>query len=147
MDRSLQQQVRQRAEGICEYCRVPEEFDPLPFHIDHIIARKHGGPSEADNLALTCFACNNHKQSDIAGIDPEGETNAIVRLFHPRKDAWNDHFAWNGAELRGRTPIGRVTIYVLGMNLPHRVTFRQFLIDESVLPHRRRKEPGIGGHD
>ncbi len=130
----LPQQVRQRAEGLCEYCRVPEEFDPLPYHLDHIIARKHGGPTELENLALACFACNNHKQADLSGIDPAGETNTIVRLFHPRKDHWSEHFMWRGAEIVGQTPIGRVTVYVLGINLPHRVAFRQLLIDEGVLP-------------
>lgn len=134
MDRSLQQQVWERARATCEYCRVPQAFDPLPFHVDHITARKHHGSIELDNLALACFACNNQKQSDIAGVDPEGQGHTIVRLFHPSIDNWNEHFEWSGATVAGRTPIGRVTIYVLGMNLPHRVGFRQFLIDEGVFP-------------
>lgn len=112
-----------------------QNYDPLPFHNEHIIARKHNGPTTTDNLALACFACNNHKGSDISGIDPEANDEQIVRLFHPRKDVWNDHFDWNGPELRGLTPIGRVTIYVLGINLPHRIDFRQFLIDEGAFPN------------
>ncbi|MCA9078027.1 MAG: HNH endonuclease [Planctomycetaceae bacterium] len=135
MDRSLQQHIRDRAEGVCEYCRVPDEFDPLPYHMDHIIARKHHGPTEPDNLAWACFACNNQKQSDISGIDQEGDPNTPVRLFHPRRDDWQTHYRWNGAILVGLAAIGRVTVDVLSINLPHRVGFREFLIEEGVFPN------------
>lgn len=131
---SLRVQVRQRAEFCCEYCQMLEEFDALVFQWDHIIAQKHSGTTDLMNLAWSCFACNNHKQSDIAGIDPENRTGEIVRLFHPRSDVWQDHFAWTGPVLVAKTPIGRVTLYVLGINLPHRLAFRQLLIDEGVFP-------------
>ena len=124
----------QRAGGRCEYCQVAQEYDRLPFEIDHIIARKHGGPTRAGNLCLACFADNNHKGPNIAGIDPV--TRKIVPLFHPRRHKWSRHFRWQGAVLVGRTPIGRTTIAVLEMNLPHRVAFRQTLIDEGVFPPR-----------
>jgi hypothetical protein len=69
---------------------MPQDFDELPFQIDHIIARKHGGPTSEDNLALACFYCNTNKGPNVAGIDPEiGE---LVRLFNPRKDNWAHHF-------------------------------------------------------
>jgi hypothetical protein len=42
------------------------------------------------------------------------------------------HFRWDGSVLAGRTDIGRTTIEVLEINLPHRVAFRQTLIDEGV---------------
>jgi len=134
MNASLRDQVRQRARQRCEYCRVPEDFDTLVFHWDHIIAQKHRGLTVLLNLAWSCFGCNNQKQSDIAGIDPQGKADEIVRLFHPRNDDWNEHFAWAGPELKAKSPIGRVTLYVLGINLPHRVAFRQLLIDEGVFP-------------
>ena len=134
MERSLREQVRQRAHGRCEYCQMAEEFDPSPFHTDHIIAQKHRGPTVPNNLAWSCYACNNQKQCDIAGLDPQGSSDEVVRLFHPRKDHWHEHFEWLGPALKGRTAIGRVTVYVLGINLPHRVAFRQFLIREVVFP-------------
>ena len=56
MDASLERLVRQRAEGVCEYCRIPEEWDALPFYIDHIIAGQHRGKDIASNLALACYA-------------------------------------------------------------------------------------------
>jgi len=134
MTATLREQVRQRAHQRCEYCQMPEELDSLTFHWDHIIAQKHRGLTVLENLAWSCYGCNNQKQSDIAGIDPEGKTDDIVRLFHPRKDGWDEHFEWNGPELRSKTPIGRVTVYVLGINLPHRVALRRLLVAEGVFP-------------
>jgi HNH endonuclease len=59
---------------------MPQEFDPLPFQIDHIIARKHRGGTRLENLALAYFAYNNHKGPNIAGIDPD--THIVTPLFH-----------------------------------------------------------------
>jgi hypothetical protein len=47
MERSLQELVWQRAGNCCEYCRVPQSHDRLPFEIDHIIAENHGGTTLA----------------------------------------------------------------------------------------------------
>jgi hypothetical protein len=91
--------VWQRAGDICEYCHMPQQFDPLVFQIDHIIAQQHNGPTLAENLALSCFADNHHKGPNIAGIDPD--SGRMERLFHPRTDAWSDHFEWRGAILFG----------------------------------------------
>ena len=132
MEQSLLQQVWQRANSTCEYCRMPQQYDLLTFQVDHIIARKHHGTDELGNLALACYACNNHKGPNIAGLD--SEMGAVVRLFHPRQDLWRDHFRWQDTVLAGRTSIGRVTIDVLAINLPHRLRLRQMLILEGVFP-------------
>jgi 5-methylcytosine-specific restriction endonuclease McrA len=132
MERELEELVWQRAAGCCEYCRVPQEFDRLPFEIDHIIAIKHRGPTRASNLCLACFACNHHKGPNVAGVDPD--TNKIVPLFNPRRHKWERHFRWEGPEVIGITPAGRATVSVLEMNLPLRVAFRQGLIEEGVFP-------------
>ena len=107
MNQDLVRQVRQRAQGRCEYCRLSVSVYPLPFHVDHIVARQHGGVTAIDNLALACLHCNRHKGPNIAGRDPA--TGELVRLFHPRQDKWSEHFEWNAAELAGRTAIGRIT--------------------------------------
>jgi hypothetical protein len=133
MEQSLRAQVRQRAGGICEYCQMPEDCDELDFQVDHIIARKHHGDDDLDNLAWACFACNNHKSSDIAGRDVV--TGDIVRLFNPRQDFWDEHFRWDGPELVGVTPIGRVTVDVLSINLWYRRVLRESLIAEGVFPN------------
>jgi hypothetical protein len=132
MERALEQLVWARAGGRCEYCRVAQEHDRLPFEIDHVIAKKHGGPTRAGNLCLACFADNNHKGPNIAGLDPK--TRRLTPLFNPRRHKWGRHFRWDGPVLVGRTPIGRTTVAVLEMNLDYRVAFRQGLIDESVFP-------------
>lgn len=132
--RALESQVRARALNRCEYCHVPEELDPLPFQIDHIVARVHRGRSTADNLALACFACNHHKGTNLSGIDPV--TKGIVRLHHPRQSAWSRHFRWWGARILGRSACGRATVEVLKLNLPYRIALRAALMVEGVL---RRK--------
>src|SRR4051794_9946237 len=101
MDQRLRELVRERARGRCEYCRFPETFGVRPFHCDHIIAEQHRGKSVIQNLAWACNHCNLHKGPNLSGIDPV--TEETVRLFHPRHDSWNEHFAWEGAHLVGRT--------------------------------------------
>lgn len=128
MNSKLENLVWRRAQRICEYCRMPAEYDELPFQIDHVLARKHGGQTVARNLALACFSCNSHKGPNIAGRD--SKTGRIVRLFNPRRDSWAEHFHWEGAWLAGLTAIGRATIAVLEINLSHRATLRQALIEE-----------------
>lgn len=54
----------------------------------------------------------------------------MVRLFHPRRDDWDDHFAWDGAILVGRTPIGCATVALLAVNYPDYVLLRESLAEE-----------------
>lgn len=123
---ALRREVYHRANGQCEYCYIPENYVLLGHQIDHIIARKHGGQTEADNLALSCVLCNQHKGSDLASIDPE--TSQLVRLYHPRQDRWEEHFRLNGSQLEPLTPIGRVTVRLLQLNRADRIKERQLLI-------------------
>ena len=132
MDAALTRQVWQRAHRCCEYCQTPQDYDDATCEIDHIIARKHGGLTVASNLALSCYWCNSFKGSDLAGLDPR--TRKLTPLFHPRRHKWSRHFRWDGPFLRGRTPIGRVTIAVLQINDPFRVELREGLIEEGVFP-------------
>lgn len=134
MRADLQRQVRQRAGGRCEYCRLPESPANYRFPIDHVVARQHRGPTESDNLALSCPHCNLHKGPNLTGIDPD--TGAVVPLFNPRRDRWVEHFAWRAAGLIGLTPIGRTTIEVLAMNDVPSLRWRQALIDEGFFPPR-----------
>lgn len=128
MNAALVRLVRSRAGERCEYCHLPANLYPLPFHIDHVIPRQHGGITESDNLALACLHCNRHKGPNLSGIDPaNGE---IVQLFHPRRDMWSAHFEWQGTELVGRTPVGRCTIEVLAINAPDFRAVREWLLKE-----------------
>jgi hypothetical protein len=132
MDPTLEQLVRDRAAGLCEYCQMPEPYDRPAFEIEHVIARQHGGRTVSGNLALACFTCNKRKGPNLSGIDPV--TRRITRLFHPRRHRWEWHFRWDGPTLVGQTPIGRATIAVLGVNQPLRVRLREELIEEGVFP-------------
>ena len=85
-----------------------------------------------ENLAYCCLHCNAFKGPNIAGVDQE--TQEVVRLFHPRKDRWEEHFAWEGSTLLGRTSIGRATIAVLAVNARYHLEVRQALITEGVFP-------------
>ncbi len=113
--------VWRRADNRCEYCRLPQMAFRRRFHIEHIVARQHGGSTSLDNLAFACWSCNLKKGPNLSGIDPE--TGHIAEIFHPRKDAWPEHFSVHigtliplGVEIRGLTPVGRATVRVLGLN-------------------------------
>jgi hypothetical protein len=127
---TLPQIVRERAAGRCDYCRLPRRATSIPFEIDHIIARKHGGRTVASNLADACVYCNSFNGSDIAGIDPL--TGRLTRLFHPRRHKWTHHFRYNGPVLIGRTAIGRTTIRVLQINCEEALTLRESVMDEGL---------------
>jgi hypothetical protein len=132
MQKGLDEEVRKRGRGLCEYCRLPETASPLKHVIDHVVARQHGGTASLKNLALCCGRCNQHKGPNISGVDPD--TGRVTRLFHPRRDNWERHFQWEGAVLTGITPVGRTTVLVLAVNQPFRVAGRQALIDAGAFP-------------
>src|SRR5581483_5611615 len=103
MEAALVRQVWQRARHRREDCQIRQDQDDAPFEIDHIIARKHGGLSTAQNLALSCFHCNSFKGSDIASRDQP--TGMLTPLFNPRRHRWGRHFRWKDGYLRALTPI------------------------------------------
>ena len=126
-DEALRTLVRQRADNRCEYCHIQQDQVPfVPFHVDHIIPRKHGGGTHPSNLALSCMHCNLHKSSDLSGIDLEG--GAITPLFHPRRDRWAEHFVFQGALIVGLTPMGRATVRTLNMNGANRLEVREEIL-------------------
>src|SRR2546425_9950844 len=47
---------------------------------------------------------------DAKGGGEEVSGCLFVRLFHPSRDHWADHFGWQDAVLAGRTATGRATI-------------------------------------
>jgi len=126
MDSATRERVRQQAENRCEYCRLPQHASALRFHLEHIIARQHGGSDNADNLALACPECNYRKGTNLSGIDPD--TGKVLPLFHPRHEQWADHFARDGARIVGKTPTGRTTVWLLEMNTGDRLRWREMLV-------------------
>lgn len=120
--------VRARAGDRCEYCLIRQEHAEYAHHIEHIVARQHGGDDGLGNLALACARCNACKGPNLTGID--GETGEVVPLFHPRRDVWREHFAFEGARIDGLTPVGRATVRVLAMNETRRLEIRALLLAE-----------------
>ena len=123
MDEATRALVRDRAGNRCEYCQLHQDDSPLAtLHIEHIVAKKHGGSDVSSNLALACIDCNLHKGANLTGIDPE--TDDVTELLHPRHHRWDDHFAWSGQQIVGTTAIGRTTIRVLDMNSDEQLDLR-----------------------
>ena len=124
MDAATRTLVRQRAGNRCEYCALRQVDSPLAaLHIEHIIPKKHAGTDDLDNLALACVDCNLHKGSNVAGYDPlAGE---LTELFHPRRQVWSDHFAWDGILIVGKTAVGRTTVVVLQLNAEEQLQLRR----------------------
>jgi HNH endonuclease len=127
MDAATRRLVRERAQDRCEYFHLLQRNSELLHHIEHVIARQHGGSDDPGNLALACHRCNFHKGPNLSGSDPA--SGAIHTLFHPRRDRWPEHFAFQGASIEGLTPAGRATIDVLALNDPRRVELRQQLLE------------------
>ena len=119
----VQRQVEARAEQRCEYCRMHQSLQGASFHVEHIIPRSLGGKDDLDNLAWACPRCNLTKSDRLTATDPE--TKAEVPLFHPRRDRWEEHFAWQEYTLVGLTAVGRGLIAAFGLNHERRCRIRQ----------------------
>lgn len=129
MNRSLRTFVRERARRWCEYCHLPDEAAAAAtFHVEHVVAKQHGGADTVDNRCWSCHRCNLHKGPNLSGRDPL--TGNIVRLYNPRRQLWHRHFEWHRGILVGRTQIGRATVAVLDVNDPQRVELRRVLLNE-----------------
>lgn len=123
MDAATRELVRKRAGERCEYCGLHQKHSELIHHVEHIVARQHGGSEDPDNLALACHRCNLHKGPNLTGIDPS--TEQIVPLFHPRHDRWSEHFLFEGVHIVGTSAVGRATVQVLAMNDARRQEVRR----------------------
>jgi len=116
ISQAVRQQVRERAQHLCEYCHSPEAASAARFEIDHIQPRSKGGSDSLDNLALACQRCNSNRYNFTQGTDPESQS--ITDLFHPRLQNWAEHFIWEKGALtiRGQTKTGRATCDRLDLN-------------------------------
>jgi hypothetical protein len=131
--------VRERARDVCEYSRLDQKSQEATFHIDHIEPRATGGLTALDNLALACVSCSLRKGYRNKYRDPR--TARRVRLFHPRRDKWDDHFIFTLRwQIRGRTAIGRATIAALEMNRTAIVAIRAELAAMGRFPSSQAQE-------
>lgn len=130
---SLRRLVAERAGYRCEYCRIPESNSFYSFQVDHVISIKHGGKTEADNLAFACSICNRNKGSDLGTI--LGRSEDIIRFVNPRKDGWREPFEVTGEGLlNSKTQIGEATIKIFGLNHPDSIIERRLLLSIGLYP-------------
>ncbi len=128
----LRRQVAERAYHVCEYCLIHEDDTFWGCQVDHIISRKHGGPTEPANLAWACACCNNNKGSDLGTL--VGDPPQLVRLFHPRTDRWGQCFQLNGIRIEASDPVGEATVKLLQFNHDTRLGERETLAEAARYP-------------
>jgi hypothetical protein len=134
----LRRVVTERARQCCEYCRSQAQFSSDSFTIDHITPRSLGGQTTAENLALSCNGCNQHKSTRTSALDPT--TGLPVSLFHPREQRWDEHFTWNEdfTLILGLTQVGRAMVEALHLNRPGLINLRRVLYTIGAHPPRSR---------
>jgi hypothetical protein len=92
----IQNKVRERAKGLCEYCHGVELWQYVRFTVDHVIPRARGGSDEVRLFNPRCDRWADHF-------------------------AW----AEDGVMVVGLTEIGRATIARLDMNRERVLLIRQ----------------------
>jgi hypothetical protein len=130
----LRAQIESRAGYRCEYCRAPQAICGYRFHLDHIRPIARGGSNSPSNRCLACASCNLAKGDRTTATD--SLTGREVRLFNPRRHAWNEHFQWSSDQMHvlGMTPVGRATIVALHFNGELRLRARLFWFEAGWLP-------------
>src|SRR5258708_35822763 len=130
----LHRLVTTRAGNCCEYCRLSQEDSSFTFHIEHVIAEKHGGATAESNLCLSCPECNTFKGSDIASFDHFSGTAVLTLLFNPRTQRWDNHFRLTRNIIESLTPEGRVTVSILRLNRPEALAERDIFMNLGTYP-------------
>jgi 5-methylcytosine-specific restriction endonuclease McrA len=131
---TLYQLVALDARLACGYCRAPQIALPYRLEIEHLLPTSRGGADERHNLWLSCHKCNKLRSNRVTALDPL--TQAEARVFDPRRDEWNEHFAHHhdGRSIVGRTAIGRATVAALRLNDMYHVQARSVWIVAGVYP-------------
>ena len=105
-----------------------EELSGERLCIEHIHPESRGGLTTEQNVWLACRRCNEYKGTQTYARDPL--TGKRARLFNPRTQLWQEHFAWDttGTEILGLTPSGRATIVALRLNNPEIIVARRLWV-------------------
>lgn len=88
----LRREVAAQACYRCGYCLSTESILGIPMDVEHIVPESAGGATVEQNLWLACSLCNSYKGSRTSFKDPISGRD--VPLFDPRRQSWNQHFAW-----------------------------------------------------
>ncbi|MEL6778931.1 MAG: HNH endonuclease [Cyanobacteria bacterium J06597_16] len=113
---SLRQKIIAAANYRCEYCRTSSQLTGIPLVMDHILPKSLGGSDKPENLAASCYRCNEFKGAKTHAKDPA--TSQFITLFNPRYQTWHSEFVWGngGTHIIGKTAIGRTTVIALRLN-------------------------------
>ncbi|MGB8700781.1 MAG: HNH endonuclease signature motif containing protein [Thermosynechococcaceae cyanobacterium] len=124
----LRQQIIAAADYRCEYCKSSARLTGTPLVMEHILPRSLGGVDDLENLAASCYRCNEFKGAKTHSIDPD--TDRLIELFNPRMQSWTEHFMWDnsGTCIAGLTNIGRATVIALRLNNENIVEARTFWV-------------------
>jgi HNH endonuclease len=112
----LRQQIIVAADYRCEYCKTSSRLTGTLLVMEHVLPRSLRGTDDPENLAASCYRCNEFKGTKTHATDPE--SGQLVGLFHPRSQDWIAHFAWvnGGTNVAGLTSTGRATVIALRLN-------------------------------
>lgn len=126
------EQVRQRANFVCEYCGVSEIDSGGLLTVDHFRPRTHGGGDGLENLLYCCYRCNLYK--GYYWSEQTGDT----ALWNPRTEPIQTHLcSLADGLLYAITATGELTLQRLRLNRPQLVVFRVRLRAEA---ERKRRE-------
>jgi hypothetical protein len=119
LDPRLWEQVRARANRVCEYCGVSEEDTGGMLTVDHHQPQSKEGTDEFENLVYCCFRCNTYK-GNYWPSEP-GDPN----LWNPRRERFGEHLLLlPDGRLYPISPTGSRTLNHLHLNRPQLVAHR-----------------------
>ena len=130
----IRSEVITRANYRCEYCQTNSRLIGMPLVMEHILPKAAAGGDESENLAASCYRCNEFKGAKTHAIDPQ--TSQLATLFNPRKQSWQEHFNWvnGGTHIAGITPTGRATVIALRLNNDYLTEARALWIESNWHP-------------
>jgi HNH endonuclease len=130
----VRSEVLARADYRCEYCRSYSRLVGMPLVVEHILPKASGGEDNFDNLAASCYRCNEFKGTKTDAADPQ--TGQLTSLFNPRQQSWHEHFSWvnGGTHIAGLTPIARATVIALRLNNEYVTEARALWIESNWHP-------------
>jgi 5-methylcytosine-specific restriction endonuclease McrA len=103
MHEQLRQTVPERPDHRCECCCLPQDAEPFfAYHVEHIVARQHGGSDDNENLALACYHCNAHKDRTSADLTRKAErlSDSLIRGWTSGKSTSSTTESLLSGELR-----------------------------------------------
>jgi 5-methylcytosine-specific restriction endonuclease McrA len=119
ISKKIREEVIKRASYRCEYCQTYSRLIGMPLIMEHILPKAAGGKDESENLAASCYRCNEFKGAKTHANDPQ--TSQLVPLFNPRQQSWYENFNWvnGGTDVAGLTHTGRATVRDQGYFILH----------------------------